>query len=489
MKRLFALSILMMCSAVFSQSERSQVEFVASVTAVNRIAESTGLLSMQLTDSYALSVRVTPRTEIRDENDYPFSLSELEVGMKLKIEGMFTDEGILANEVKVTQNQHEFEIKGALEAVRPGDRAVTVAGLPIPLSATVEIKSEDGRWLSLDDLQLGQFVYVEGSIVGGAFQAREVKVETFASGKSRLNFVGSVGSHDDDRIMVQIQGVGPALVRISATTVIRGDLVEGASVRVFGAIGSDLSVEATEIQVRKPILVNPDELHLSPTSTGRADVFLSSPMDSDTLLTLTSTRPGVASPRESTLLIPSGKVNASFEVLAGTGEGSALIEVRLAAAPGGAAALLEVEVESGAPEIGDDNGGHGAEDGLGGGNGADDNGSGGTGSDDPGTPNPGAELLEISFSPNEIRGATGQSTMVQLVLNQTAPTDIPVVLSLVEGLGQPVSFPASLTIAANSRFVEFSVTTGALTGDAKIRAQLPAESGGDAASLKVRVRK
>ncbi|RPJ51681.1 MAG: hypothetical protein EHM23_33800 [Acidobacteria bacterium] len=464
--------MLLFSGVVFAQTEKTQVEFVATVAAINATDSLSGLLSMQLTPTYAISVRATSRTEIRDENDFPLAFSALKTGMKLKIEGMFTEEGILAREIGVTQGSHEIEVRGTLEAVNLQTRTVTVAGLVIPLAAQLEIRSEDGLWLDLAGLTVGQAVIVEAVMRNEGLEARQIKVATFGFGRARLDFDGTVDFVDDSQMLVKIEGTGGGLVRIHPETEIHGSLSGGAAVRVSGSIGSDLIVDASQIVVKSRLLLNPDELHLDFSQTGRVHVFLTQAPTVDTTLSLVSRNAALASPTTSRLLIPAGKLTGYFDVVSGASEGATLIDVSLPASLGGGSASVAVEVET---------------------NGPDDPGA-GTPPPTPGTGGgtiPGTlvnEPFEIRFSPDQITGAGNQSLKVQLVLNQPAPTSMTVSFSLAEGTGQPVTFPSQLTIPAGSNFVDVQVTTGSLTGDAKIRAQLPANVGGDTASLKIRIK-
>ncbi len=471
MKKIHLLMMLLFSSAVFAQTEKTQVEFVAMVAAVTALDSQSGTISMQLTPTYAISVTATSKTEIRDANDFPLSFSDVKTGMKLKIQGMFTEDGILAREIQVTEGAHAVEVRGDLEAVNAQGRTVKVNGLVVPLAGELEIRTEDGTWLDLGGLKVGQTVIVEASMRNGELEARQIKVNTFGFGRARLDFDGVVDFIDDSRMLVKIEGTGGGLVRIHPETEIHGSLSSGAAVRVSGSLGADLIVDASQILVKSRLLLNPDELHLDFSQTSKIHVFLPRVADVDTKLSLASRNAAIASPKVASLVIPAGKVTGSFDVQSGASEGETMIDVSLPASLDGGSASVKVEVETKGPDDrpGDDN-------------------SAPKPGDDNGVGAPANEPFEIRFSPDEVTGASNQQFEIQLVLNQPAPTSILVSFSLAEGAGQPVTFPAQLSIPAGSRFVNVPVTTGALTGDAKIRAQLPANAGGDTASLKLRMK-
>ncbi|RPJ81723.1 MAG: hypothetical protein EHM18_16560, partial [Acidobacteria bacterium] len=392
MKKIQLLTMLLFSSAVFAQTEQTQVEFVATVAAIDATDSRSGVLAMQLTPTYALSVRATSRTEIRDASDFPLTFSDIKNGMKLKVEGMFTEEGILARELEITQGTHEVELKGVLEAVNPQARTITVAGMVIPLAAQLEIRTEDGIWLNLEALTVGHTVIVEAGMQSGALEARQIKVSTFGFGRARLDFDGTVHVIQGSEMLVQIAGVGDGLVRLHPETEVHGSLTVGAPVRVSGSIGPDLIVDARQVMVKRPVVLNPDELHLDFSQTGRVQVFLAQPADVDTRLSVSSRNSALARPTASSFVVPAGKVTGFFDVQSGTSEGETLLDVTLPATLGGGSASLKVEVET---------------------NGPDDR-TGGTapvptpGSTPNPTPNPNnpgtapGQLLEIRFSPDEV---------------------------------------------------------------------------------------
>lgn len=454
MKKMILMVLLVSAFTAVGFAVTPQIEFVAWLSSAEPVSESSGLLSMRLNTSFELAVRVTPATEIRDQNDFRLGFTDLEPGMQLKVEGIFTDEGVLAFEIDLTQDQHELELKGVLDEINTSPTEIVVSGVRVPVSATADIKTESGLRLNFEDLALGDFVNVEATLVDGEITAVEIKVDTFGTERTRLSFEGVVRSVGAAQIIVFIEGAGEVPVRIHPSTVLKGNLSVGSKVRVFGSIGTDLTVDATEISADAPVRLNPDEVRMGFGQTRQIEILLNQPVSTDTVVALSSMNPSVAEPTSDSILLAAGKLNATFTVQSGSFEGRTLLRAEFPASEGSLVAVLEVEVESDGP---DDSPGE---------------------SDDD-------ELLEIKFSPNQIRGASNQEMVVQLVLNQPAPVSSAVTLAVVEGVGQDVVFPESVVIEEGSTFANVPLIIGSLTGKVKIRATLGSALGGDTASLQI----
>ena len=112
----FLLSLFIFFPLTASYVFPSQVEFTAEVLAVEVISEDEAVLTLSLPGGFTIDVRVTGETEISNENDVPLTVSDLE-GTILKVEGVFTDQGILAEEVQVVEGDNEFEFKGKIESI------------------------------------------------------------------------------------------------------------------------------------------------------------------------------------------------------------------------------------------------------------------------------------------------------------------------------------------------------------------------------------
>ena len=159
MKRI-AFLVVFLLAVGYGFSAASQVEFVAKVKTIEPESDEVALLTMQLTPTFDMKVRVTEMTEIRGEGDVELSVNDLKSGMLLKIEGIFTDAMILAKEIQVFEGVSAFEVKGPIDKVDTTAKTITVLGLVIKVTDETEIKGVE----SFADLKVGDIVKVEGKI-------------------------------------------------------------------------------------------------------------------------------------------------------------------------------------------------------------------------------------------------------------------------------------------------------------------------------------
>ena len=98
----------------------SQIEVTATISDIATEDNGTVVLQMQLNADFLLPVRVTGDTELSDENDDELQVEDLKEGMLLRIKGLFTSEGILANEITVKGDESGFRIKGMIQEIPDG---------------------------------------------------------------------------------------------------------------------------------------------------------------------------------------------------------------------------------------------------------------------------------------------------------------------------------------------------------------------------------
>ncbi|HSR50266.1 MAG TPA: DUF5666 domain-containing protein [Acidobacteriota bacterium] len=324
----------------------SQVEFIAEVQSVTPDGGNT-VLSMALTPSVNIDVLVTAATEIKDENDDPLTPDQLTAGMVLKIEGLFVDGGILANEIEVTDDQNEFEVRGFLQGVTPDgpeSGRIMVAGFDILVPAEAEIKSSGGEVLTFADLMVDQFVQVEGTAKMDDLVADEVKVrdEDDLGKFAKIRLEGVVSEIiDEGQFLVELAGEAAALVKIDEDTrIIGGEIALGASVKVFGTLTEDLCVLAERVLVKKAVELAPDELRLELQESGQVCVVLRNPRDTDTVFEIASQDPSLAAVSTNMLTIPAGMLTGCFDVMALDQEGETKVDVVTSGFEG----MVEVEI-------------------------------------------------------------------------------------------------------------------------------------------------
>ena len=440
------------------QATPSQVEFTARIQSAQRTGNIV-VLTMELTPDFSLPVRVTSNTEVKDENNQDASPDVLVPGALAKIEGIFTDQGLLALEAKITDDASEVEVTGSIESVADlgaGSFQIEVLGFLFTVTPATEVSDSLGNQLFASDLQVGQLVKVEGMANGDQLLARQVKLRSAAPGFATISVEGVVSEINGAQILISIQGGVSALAEVNAQTEIEGVLALGARVRVTGVMNNDLFISARRIQVLDLFRLLPDELRLDFAQTGRVDLVLAAVAAEDLTFALVSRNSSVATPLSASLTVPAGSLTASFSVLSGSIEGRTFVDVEAPPQLGGVVRALEVEVES---DLDDD-------------------------PDDPDGPDdPDEQELEIRWSPRKIQNASAGPLQVELQLNQPAPQDLLISIFLKDGNPGLASFPDSVMILQGSTTAGVLLQILSTTGEAKIRAALP--NGGDTDDLEL----
>ena len=458
MKRLFLLAAILLILPGSSLLAASQLEFSAVLQSVEEESPAVTLLNMQLTPLVSIPVRATNATEVRDINGQPILLDDLMPGMLLKIEALFTDLGILAREIEVSDDENDFEVRGQIVSVTPqGDDAVRilVAGFDILVPSSAEISDTNGRTLTIDDLEAGQFAKVEGMVEGDDLVAREVKVGE-PENRGRIALTGIISEIlSDSEFLVTMEGGVDALVEISEETEIKGILAVGARVRVIGTLTDRLSILAERIIVLNSVELSPDELELAPGQSQSVNVILRQVREEDTVFEISSQDPEVATASTDSLTIPTGQLTASFEVTAGSMEGKTNIVVSTEGFEG--RVKVEVEEEEDDGDDGDD------------------------GDDEE-------DDLDVRWEPRVIRSAPNGSRDVRVRIGDPAPQDLLVALTLEEGPDDLLAFPSEVTIPEGERVVTLRIEFLSQRGKATLRATLPESVGGDQADLDIDLR-
>ena len=458
MRPILVVSLTLLLSVFWTlYSAPPQVKFIADVKSIEVMGDEVALLTMSLTPEFEITVRVTGDTEIRDQDDEPLTAFDLEEGMTLKVEGLFTEEGILAQEIDVKDDRAEFKIRGKIDDINSADREISVLVFVINVPENAEIKDEEGNSLLFSELELGQLVVVKGNVIEETLVARRVKVRDEKDRVVRIHFEGTVTSIEGSILEVSIEGAPTALVKITDETEIEGDLMVGVLVRVFGTIEPDLSVSARRILVQQPLQLTPDKLELGFDQAHRVEAILRQIRDIDVDLTITSLDPAIAQPSVGdvisgtvTLTIPAGKVSGGFQVVSGTTEGETAIEVQMPESLGGFTAALQVEVEE---EV-----------------------------EQP------DEELEIRWTPRKVKLPTNKTRRIKLHLNQPAPADLTAEIVIEEGPEDLVELPGMVSFEPGSRFAVVEIASGPEPGEVEIEARLPEAFGGDDADVEIEVK-
>jgi hypothetical protein len=96
--------------------------------------------------------------------------------------------------------------------------------------------------------------------------------------------------------------------------------------------------------------------------------------------------------------------------------------------------------------------------------------------------------MEIRWTPSSLSIKQGHTRHAVLVFKAPAAADVDIALALVSGAADVVQFPATLHVKAGARFATASIVAGQKPGTVKIRATAPESAGGQTADLTVEVR-
>ena len=433
MKKLLTLSLVLLFSP-FLHAEPGEVQFVAVVGSVDA---DTGELGMLLTSDFTIPVRVTDATDIRDANEDPFT-GDITVGLILRVRGLFTGDGVLAEEIRVADLEGGFAVRGIIEAL--SDTTVTIEGLAIAVPADAEIFDEEGNPLAFADLLVGQLVRIGGDINDGELTATKIRVRIRDEALVRISFEGIVVEVADASFLVELEAVGNVLVHITGETEINGDLTTGVLVRVVGTVEPDLSVSARKVLIQRLLQVAPRRVKVHAGQAHPAEVILRSPLDGPVEVEITSENPEIAQVEPSVVTVAAGKITAAFEVIGvASGETTVVVEV---------------------PDLG-------------------------ASVEVPVTVRGEQRDLELNWRPDHINMGTEQSRRVILSLNQPAPEPLEVAIRLIKGEEGGVFWSEGVMFEPGDRHVLVGVESGAIAGEFKIQAEI---SDGVSDDLEVTVR-
>ena len=402
---------------------------------------------MLLTPDFTLPVFVTDTTDIRDVNEDPFT-GVITVGMTLRVRGLFTGDGVLAEEIRVADLEGEFAVRGAIESLSDNP-TVTIDGLAIAVASDAEIFDEEGNPLPFADLLVGQLVRISGDIENGELTAAKIRVRIRDEALVRISFEGDVIEVADASFMVVLEAVGEILVHITGATEITGDLTTGVLVRVIGTIEPDLSVSARKVLIKRLLQVAPRRVKVHVGQSHPAEVILRSPLDGPVEVQITSQNPEIArvEPPDG-VTISAGKVTASFDVI-GVASGETIV-------------LVEV------PDLG-------------------------VSVDVPVTVRGEPRELELNWRPDHINMGTNQDRRVVLSLNQPAPEPLSLEVTL-QLVGSEVGsdeggliFERTVFFEPGDRHILVEIASGEVAGEFKIRATL-SDDVYDDLEVKVRAR-
>jgi primosomal replication protein N len=149
-------------------------------TALQPLADVQALKVEGLINSFASaqSFSVGGRPVDASGASFPDGTSSLAIGVRVKVEGTVRSGVLRASQVSIQSDQQVrdqgFEIIGALTAVNPSQRTITLRGFTIG-TARPDLRFEDG---SAADLVVGRTVEVKGVLSGDqrTFDATRIRI-------------------------------------------------------------------------------------------------------------------------------------------------------------------------------------------------------------------------------------------------------------------------------------------------------------------------
>lgn len=199
-----------------------------------------------------LTFKITARTQIEGHRDQRLALSDLSVGLKVEVEGVYLADGSLVAKKIEVENGTEIEVRGLVTA-RVGN-VVTIGTTVFTVTDSTKITGKSGAALTLGDVAVGMFAQaVLSAGPDGALTALVLKVE----GKREREDVEVTGLI---RTLTAAEiTVGHLTFRLDAATQVHdkdgneaglGLLAQGMVVRVEGRLAADGTLTATQIRVR-----------------------------------------------------------------------------------------------------------------------------------------------------------------------------------------------------------------------------------------------
>lgn len=254
---LLLILMLLIISSTIAMAKSSELEFRGTVMNI-AISNDDGdsIVKVKLITSHSpdfeVPIIVLGATEI-ESNGYHIPLSEVEVGDIVKINGFFSEDGIVAESIYVLDGGlGKFHLRGVIKGIESVEEGVfmQVLGIDILVDESTSIRSRGlgvVNNLSISALQVGESVDVKGRYLDDTFFADRVEV-----GKRPDEYVRVKGKIIDlSNGIIEIVTIHEAhlIVVRTETTKIYGRLAEGEFVEVEGYLNQRLDVVAERVIV------------------------------------------------------------------------------------------------------------------------------------------------------------------------------------------------------------------------------------------------
>ena len=173
------------------------------------------------------------------------------IGSQIEIEAALLEDGsLLAKEIKAQRasakkSRKDAEIEGTIDDIvvdEDGTRILVINGLSVKLSELTELEG---------DVEAGAYVEVEalfqedGSLVAREVEVQEQDAVSEDGQRNEVEIEGTIESSSEDGTTLVVNGIK---VSISGLSEVKGNLVEGAFVKIEGVLLSDGSIPAGELK-------------------------------------------------------------------------------------------------------------------------------------------------------------------------------------------------------------------------------------------------
>jgi hypothetical protein len=454
-------SVVMAGSAQAAGLKNNEVEFSGNVESVVINGEGIGTLFVTV-NTIELCVIVNSKTIIQDLSEELITMKDLSQlspgGLRVNIQGKYSSSGILANRIRVVQNDDAddtFLVRGQITSIQGSgiDRTIFLLGVAILINEDTMVK-RDGAEVPVSGLQIGTKVAAIGNIEDGVWTATQIHILSSGQKRGLLLFEGTVDSYNTGAGELQVVVNGPpgenlTKVLVTPETQIIGTLEAGVYILVIGTLNIDYSVTAKEIRVLPVLEMIPDERKLDVGEEATFTIKLRESREVDVQVNLSVDNPSILEFLElpaGAVVLPAGTQTADIKVKA-VAKGTAIITATIDSTDETATARVKVEEDA---------------------------------EDDDGQP----EEVQTYFSPDHIKLQPFDSR--EVVLHIHPPQSGDVALEFTDGEGALVVEPP-LTLGNGSAKYKVKVRSIGLTGTYTITATLPESLGSATATLEVTV--
>ena len=245
----FALTSLVSPASVFAGG--SDVRFRATVVSVDQTSDTEAIVTVRL-QSFNVPIIVNSDTEIESSGD-EVGLAGLTAGAFIKISGFFSPEGITAEEIDILDSiEGQFRLRGTISAAVSvsGGTLITLLGVDLLVNEDTAIERrgpDDG--ITADDLAEGMVADARGILDDTQLVATRLKIGSRESEAVIVEFEGRVASIDGTTVLVDTDGGGLAIVILTDSTRIIGELDVDKFVEIKGTLNEALAVVDAVIKV------------------------------------------------------------------------------------------------------------------------------------------------------------------------------------------------------------------------------------------------